>query len=120
MPKKLFRLGVADHIGLFVKKIVPLSATGIKINSLLGKCRVSRLEGQKCIVMPASVGLDPVSAGANNDIGQDSGGVIGVAKTSIIGQFPDLRVGKIPMDDRPQVLNFGPACRFRCHAVFGQ
>ena len=84
MPKKLFRLGVADHIGLFVKKIVLLSATGIKINSLLGKCRVSRLEGQKGIVMPASVALDPVSAGASNDIGQDSGGVIGMAKASVM------------------------------------
>jgi hypothetical protein len=38
----------------------------------------------------------------------------------ILGQFPDLRVGQISMDDRPQVLNLGTACRFRRDAIFGQ
>jgi hypothetical protein len=43
-----------------------------------------------------------------------------VAKASVIGQFPDLRIGKISTNDRPQVLNFGGACRLRRDAVFGQ
>jgi hypothetical protein len=43
-----------------------------------------------------------------------------VAKTSIIGQLPDLRVGKVSMDDRTQVLNLGGACRLRRDAIFGQ
>ena len=45
MKKKLFRLGVADDIGLLVKRIVPLSATGIKIYSLFGEGWISRFEG---------------------------------------------------------------------------
>jgi hypothetical protein len=43
-----------------------------------------------------------------------------VTKASIIGQFPDLGVGKISMHDRPQVLNLGSACRFLRDAIFGQ
>jgi len=70
--------------------------------------------------MAASVAFDPVSAGANHDIGQNSGRVIGVTIAPILGQFPDLRVGQISMDDRPQVLNLGTACRFRRDAIFGQ
>ena len=120
MNKKLFRLGVGDDIGLLVKEIIPLSATGIKINSLFGECRVRRFQGQKCVVMPASFAFDPVSAGADNDIGEDSGGVIGVAKAPLIGQFPDLRVSKIAVDDRPQVFNLGAAGWFRRQAIFGQ
>ena len=34
--------------------------------------------------MPASVAFDPVSAGADNDIGENSRGVIGVTKAPII------------------------------------
>ena len=65
--KKLFRLGVGDDIGLFVKEIIPLSAAGIKISSLIGECRVRCFQGQKSVVMPASIAFDPVSAGADND-----------------------------------------------------
>ena len=35
--QKFFRLGVGDDIGLLVKETVPLSAAGIKINSLFGE-----------------------------------------------------------------------------------
>ena len=53
-------------------------------------------------------------------MGEDSGGIIGVTKASVIGQFPDLRVAKIAVDDRPQVLNLGAAGWFRRQAIFGQ
>ena len=118
--KEFFRFGVTDDIGVLVKRIVPFSATGIEINGLFGECRVSRFQGQESIVMPAPVAFDPVSAGANNDVGQDSGGVIGVTKAPVIGQFSDLRVGEIAVDDRPQVLNLGAAGWLRHHAIFGQ
>jgi len=120
VPKKFFPLSAADNIGLFVKKMVPLSATDIKINRLFNKCRIGGFQGQKGIVMPASFAFDPVSAGANNNIGQNSGSVIGVAEASIIRQFPDVCVGKISMHHRPQVLNLGETCRFRRDAIFGQ
>jgi hypothetical protein len=97
-----------------------ISATGIKINSLFGECRVRRFQGQKSVVMPTSVAFDPVSAGADNDVGEDSGGVIGVTKAPVVGQFPDLGVGEVAVDDRPQVLNLGAAGWLRRHAVFGQ
>jgi len=120
VKKEFFRLGVADDIGVLVKKIVPFSATGIEINGLFGECRVSRFQGQESVEVPTPVAFDPISTGANNDVGQDSGGVIGVTKASIIGQFLDLRVGEIALDDRPQVLNLGAAGWLRRHAIFGQ
>jgi hypothetical protein len=45
VKEEFFRLGVGDDIGLLVKKIVSLSATGIKIDSLFGECRVRRFQG---------------------------------------------------------------------------
>jgi hypothetical protein len=45
MKKKLLRLGVADNIGLLIKKVVPLSATGIEINGFFGERRISRFQG---------------------------------------------------------------------------
>ena len=120
VKKKFFSLCVADDVGMLVKKIVPLSSTRIKIDRLLGKGRVSRFQGQKGVVMPASLALDTVSAGANNHIRQNSGGVVGVTKPSVIRQLIDLRVGEISVDDRPQVLNLAAARRFRRDAIFGQ
>ncbi len=70
--------------------------------------------------MPSAFAFDSVSARPNNDIGQDSGSVIGVTKAPILGQFPDLCVGKISMHNRPQVLNLAETCRFRRDAMFGQ
>jgi len=70
--------------------------------------------------MTASFAFDTVAGGADNDVGQDSGSVIGMAKATVLGQFLDLRVGKISMHDRPQVLNLGAACWFRRLAIFGQ
>ena len=70
--------------------------------------------------MPASFAFNAVSAGANHDEGEDSGGVIGVTKAPVIGQFPDLRIGQIAVDDGPQVLNLSAAGWFRRHAIFGQ
>jgi len=43
-----------------------------------------------------------------------------MAKASVIGESPDLRVGKVSMNNRPQVLNPGPASRFCRDAIFGQ
>ena len=120
VPKKLLCFGMADNIGLLLQEIVPLPATGIQVNSLFRKGLVSGFQGQECVAMAAAFTFDAIAPRANDDIGQDSGGVIGVTKTPVIRKFSDLRVREISMHDSPQVSNLGAACRFRRHAIFGQ